>query len=136
MGHPDGAHTHGNGGSGGTAVLVVLAAAFAVAVAQPVLAAVAELVHALLIAAGVILGLAAVGLAAIVTWRLRQSHTNRITSVSFPARLPPRPAQALSEPPRPAISRPAEVHLHFHGVTAEDIAAAIRAAPEDGHTGR
>jgi hypothetical protein len=33
---------------------------------------------------------------------------------------PPLPA-----PQRPAIEAPRELHLHFHGVTAEDVAAII-----------
>jgi len=28
-------------------------------------------------------------------------------------------------PPRPAIERPQEVHLHLHGVSAKDIAAIL-----------
>ncbi len=63
MGHPDGAHTHGSGGSGlGTAVLVVIGAALAVKLAGPVLDAAAELLHVLLIAAGVIVGVGAASL--------------------------------------------------------------------------
>jgi hypothetical protein len=58
MGHPDGAHTHGSGGSGlGTAVL-------AVKLAGPVLDAAAELLRVLLIAAGVIVGVGAASLVA------------------------------------------------------------------------
>lgn len=50
MGHPDGAHTHGSGGSGLGEVIVIL---LAVALLGPaVAAAVAELVHVLLIMAG------------------------------------------------------------------------------------
>jgi hypothetical protein len=32
---------------------------------------------------------------------------------------------------RPAIEQPREVHLHLHGVSADDIAAAIRQATGD-----
>lgn len=39
--------------------------------------------------------------------------------------LHPAPAPPLPEP-RPAIERPPEVHLHLHGVSAEDIAAILR----------
>jgi len=46
MGHPDGAHTHGGGGNGlPEVVLVVLAVAVVATVVEPVLAAVAELLH-------------------------------------------------------------------------------------------
>ena len=58
---PYGAHTHGSGGSGlGTAVLVLISATLAAKVAGPVLAAVGELVHVLIIVAGVIVGVGAV----------------------------------------------------------------------------
>jgi hypothetical protein len=36
------------------------------------------------------------------------------------------PSQALPAPQRPAIEAPAEVHFHFHGVTAGDVAAILR----------
>ena len=50
---PDGAHTHGSGGSGlGRALLVLLGAALAVNLAGPVVAAAAELLRVLLIVAG------------------------------------------------------------------------------------
>jgi len=36
------------------------------------------------------------------------------------------PARALPAPQRPAIEAPRpEVHLHFHGVTAEDVSAIL-----------
>ena len=34
-------------------------------------------------------------------------------------------AQALPSPPRPVIERPGEVHLHFHGVDAAEVAAIL-----------
>jgi len=42
--------------------------------------------------------------------------------------LPParaRPSQALPAPQQPAIGRPAEVHLHFHGIDAAEVAAIL-----------
>jgi hypothetical protein len=41
-----------------------------------------------------------------------------------------RPSQALPSLQRPAIERPAEIHLHLHGVSADDIAAILRRPPE------
>jgi hypothetical protein len=84
MGHPDGAHTHGSGGGSGigTAVLVILGAALAVNLAGPVAAAAGELLHIVMIAAGVILGVGAAGLVALGAWRLRQSRASSITPVS------------------------------------------------------
>jgi hypothetical protein len=76
MGHPDGAHTHGSGGSGlGTAVLVVIGAALAVKLAGPVLDAAAELLCVLLIAAGVIAGVGAASLVGLIAWRWRSRKT-------------------------------------------------------------
>jgi hypothetical protein len=126
MGHPDGAHTHGSGG--GNPVLVVLAVLAVAVVAGPVVAAAAELVHILLIAVVVILAVGATVLVAYVAWRLRQSRANRVTPASSPRPLPQRPAESIEAPQQPAIGRPAEIHLHFHGVSAEDIAAAVRHA--------
>jgi hypothetical protein len=128
MGHPDGAHTHGSGGGSGlgAAVLVLVGAALVVTIAGPVVAAVAELVHIVLIVAAVLLGLGAAALVAYVALRLRHSRADRVTAVAFPRPVPPRPGESLSATRRPAIGQPAEVHLHFHGVAPEDIAAAIR----------
>ena len=74
MGHPDGAHTHGSGGSGLGELLVIL---LAVALLGPaVAAAVAELVHVLLIVAGVIVGAGAAGLAGLLAWQLRRTRVD------------------------------------------------------------
>ena len=125
MGHPDGAHVHGSGGGGlGTAVLVVLAAAAVVKLAGPVVAAVGELVHLALIVAGVIVGVGAIGLVGVLTWRWRRP---RLDAARATPPLSPRVARAAQPPPepRPAIERPQEVHLHLHGVTPTDIAAIL-----------
>jgi hypothetical protein len=42
-----------------------------------------------------------------------------------------RAAQPLGQPRR-AIERAPEVHLHLHGVTAEDVAAIIERSRHDG----
>ena len=43
--------------------------------------------------------------------------------VTPPVPVPRQAAEPLRMPPRPAIGAPKqEVHLHFHGVTAEEIA--------------
>jgi hypothetical protein len=73
MGIPDGAYTHGNGGSGpGTAVLI--GAALAVKTAPAVLSVAAELLHALIIMTAVIVGVGAVGLVGPLTWRWRRTR--------------------------------------------------------------
>jgi hypothetical protein len=132
MGHPDGAHTHGSGGSGlGTAVLVVLGAALAVRLAGPAVAAVGALVHVLLIAAAVVLGVAAAGLVGFIAWRW---HRYRNPDAARTTALPPRMARAAKPIPPPqqrAIERGGELHLHLHGVTAEDVAEIMRRQQKD-----
>ena len=136
MGHPDGAHTHGSGGDGlGTAVLVLIGAALAVKLAGPVLAAVAELLHVFLIVAGVIVGVGAASLVGLLTWRWRRTQADAARAMPP---LPSKVARAAQPLPkaRPAHALPTgrqrelpgELHLHFHGVPAEEIAAAIRQA--------
>ena len=133
MGHPDGAHTHGSGGNGlGTAVLVVLAAALAVKLAGPVLTAVSELLQMVLIAAAVIVGVSAAGVMGLLTWQWHRRHTDAARAMPpNPGAVSPlhgvaRAAPPLPGPPLRAIECPQEVHLHLHGITAEDVAAILR----------
>ena len=112
-------------GGVGTAVLVVLGAALAVKVAGPVLAAMAELVYVLLIVVAAIASGAAVTLIGIAAWRWRRRLDAARAEV--PATLlPQRAAQPLPPPPGPPIECPGELHLHLHGITAEDVAAILR----------
>jgi uncharacterized iron-regulated membrane protein len=128
MGHPDGAHTHGGGGSGlGEVVLYLIAA---VLLGPAVIGAALALLHALIIAAAICLGVAIPALTGFIVWQLRRRReppwaVHQVT----PA--PPRPAQALPAPRRQAIEAPRQLHLHFHGVGAEDVAAIIRQQQED-----
>jgi len=121
MGHPDGGHTHGSGGSGFGEILVIL---LAVALLGPVVAAaVAELVHVLLIMAGVIVGASAAGLVSLLAWQLRRT---RVDAAPHHAPLPAkvvRAAQPLPKAQRPRelpaglhSQTPGELHLHFHGL--------------------
>jgi hypothetical protein len=132
MGHPDGAHTHGSGGSGlGTAVLVVIGAALAVKLAGPVLDAAAELLRVLLIAAGVIVFVGAASLVGLIAWRWR---SRKDAARAMPPRtLVARAAQPLPKawpvhalPAESPRELPTEVHFHLHGVSAEEIAAILR----------
>jgi hypothetical protein len=112
MGVPDGAHTHGSGGSGlGPVVLVILAVAL---LGPAVAAAAVELVHILVIVAAVIIGLGAAGLVAVVAFRVRRAglETPRVVHRITPAA--PRPSPLPSEP-RQAIGQPGAVLLHLHG---------------------
>jgi hypothetical protein len=62
-------------------VLVVLAVAVVATVVEPVLAAVAELLHVLMIAAGVIVGIGVAAVAGLLAWRWRswKASTARTT---------------------------------------------------------
>jgi hypothetical protein len=78
MGHPDGAHTHGSGGSGlGAALLVILGAALFINAAPVLLGAAAELLHVFLIVAGVVVGTGAAGVVGLPTWRWRRKAADR-----------------------------------------------------------
>jgi hypothetical protein len=127
MGHPDGAHTHGSGGSGLGELLVIL---LAVALLGPAIAA-AGLVHVLLIVAGVIVDVGAAGLAGLLAWQLRRTRVDAARAMP-PRTLVVRAARPLPQARRagglPAASQrepPGGLHLHFHGPDAAQIAAII-----------
>jgi hypothetical protein len=130
MGHPDGAHTHGGGGFDPMPILIVLGAA---AIAGPVLAAVGELVHILLIVAAVLAGVAAVGLVAFIAYRVRHRRSLPVAARVLPPPVRARAAQPLPEP-RSALGQAPQVHVHhhWHGVDAEDVAAIIERRRQDG----
>ena len=127
MGHSDGAHTHGSGGGLGEVLVILLAVAL---LGPAVAAAVAELIHVLLIAAGVIAGVGAASLAGLLAWRWRSRK-------DAARAMPPRTLVARAAPPLPQARRTAELpaapqreppgglHLHFHGLDAEDVAAIL-----------
>jgi hypothetical protein len=123
---PDGAHTHGSADSGlGTALLVLAGAALAVKLAAPVAAAVGELVHVLLVLWPSWPGPRERGCSA----SARGACTAGATQAR-PAPQPSPPGVVRATRPLPpshvrAIEAPKEVHLHFHGVTGEEIAAII-----------
>jgi len=128
MGHPDGAHTHGSGGGGLGEVLVIL---LAVALLGPaVAAAVAELVHLVLMVLAVLAGLAGVGVVALAAFHVHRWRASGTVQRSLPAPPWQRAVQAPREP-RPAIERPAEHHMHFHGLSAEDVAVIIERSRQE-----
>jgi hypothetical protein len=138
MGIPDGAHTHGSGGSGlGPVVLVLLAVAL---LGPAVTAAAAELLHLVLIVAGVIVGVAVLGVGGLLAWRWRRPRLDaaRTTPPLLHQKVvraaPPLPkARQLPEiPAAPGRELPGALHLHFHGVQAEDVAAIIERHRNDG----
>lgn len=130
MGHahgPDGAHTHGSGGGIGGLVLVIFGLVLLASIAGPVVAAVAELVRVVLIVAEIMLGLAVLGGAGLLAWRLRQRRANAVPRMTVVPPAVTGPSQALPAPWR-AIGQRGGLHLHFHGLTAEQAAEVVRQA--------
>ena len=130
--HPDGAHTHRGDSSGILDGLAQLVAVVVLGVAA--IDVVMWLLHILIIIATavgfLVLGTGA-GYAA-VRWR-RYKRRRQIPPQSlYPA---PAPGQFATYPygqPARALSPgEGEVHLHLHGVPAEDIASAIRHAQRE-----
>jgi len=109
-----------NSGSGVAVPLAIGAAVLAAAIAGPVAAAVGELLRALVIIAMVVVAVAATGVA--LALRLRHGPPRALPRRVFgPASV--HAAQDRTQPR--ALPARQEVHLHFHGVTAEDVAAIL-----------
>jgi hypothetical protein len=102
---PSGAHTHSEmgGGGSGSGWLVTLSAIALAAIAGPVAHAIRDLIMV-------------IGTAAVLTYRVRRRDARALTQ---------RGTRALPTHERLALGRSQEVHLHFHGVSAEDVAAII-----------
>jgi hypothetical protein len=131
MGHihgPDGAHTHGGGGSLGLVVLVILAVAL---LGPAVVAAVAELLRILLVVVVVMVCISVAVLAGTLAWRWRRLGAARagVLPESRWARAAPTPS--LRPAPRAAIEQQRQLHLHFHGTDAADVAEIIRRQQQD-----
>ena len=123
MGHADGAHTHGGGGFDPMPILIIIGA---IVVAGPVAAAVAELLHLLVIVLAVLAGVVGAGVVAYVAFRVshRGQEAARVLYSVTPAPTKPPPLRAEA---RPAIGQQApaieqHVHHHWHGVSAEEVA--------------
>jgi hypothetical protein len=112
-------------------VLVLLAVAL---LGPAVAAAAVELLHVVVIAAAVIIGLEAAGVAAAVAVRVHRWRAGGVTPVSFPARPPWRPVEA-PRAPRQLGSQPPAIehhhHVHFHGLDANEVAAIIARQRDD-----
>jgi hypothetical protein len=96
-----------------------------VKLAGPVVAAVSELVYVLTIVVAVSAGAGAAGAVGMLIWR-RRTRPNAARTVLLPKQV--WAAQAFPAPQRRAIEAPGQVHIHhhWHGVTAEEVAAIIR----------
>ena len=116
----DGAHTHGGGaGEGLGLVLAAGLAAVAVVAVVPLLVAI---VHALLIIVLAVIGLAAVSGTLLVAYRIRRGPSVPPWQHGI-RQAPPRQVAAT---PRRALDPPREQHIHFHGMSPEDVAGVIR----------
>jgi hypothetical protein len=112
---PSGAHTHpemGGGGSGSGWLLTLSAIALA-AIAGPIAHVIRDLIMVLGITVAVVL---AASTAAVLTYRVRRRDARALAQ---------RGIRALPTSERRVLGRAQEVHLHFHGVSAEDVAAII-----------
>jgi hypothetical protein len=122
-------------------VLVLVGAALAVKLAGTVAAAVGELVHVLVIVAVVIVGVGAVCVGGLLAWRWRRPRLDAartappaFASAKVVRAAPPLPRerQAPELTTTPGRELPGGLHVHFHGVTAEDVAAIIERHRQDG----
>ena len=113
---PSGAHTHPEmgGGGRGNGWLVILGAITLAAIADQAAHAIRDLIMMVAITVAVVL--AAMGTAAVLTYRVRSRDTRALTQ---------RGIRVARAPEQQALGRAQEVHLHFHGVNAEDVAAII-----------
>jgi hypothetical protein len=129
---PSGAHTHPDSAGGiGAVVAVVVAGAVITAIAGPVIQAVTALVQLVLVIAAVLAGLTLAAVTAVVVWRVRRGPRPAPWATS--AILTARPVGEIPGPAPRRAAGPREVHLHLHGASALDIAAALAylTAPED-----
>lgn len=124
--------THGTwqttgGGGGGGLPAGLIGAAVLIAAMIGVAEAVAELAVWLLAAFAVV----AVLLAAAVAFHAAARYRNpdrepRFRLVPRPVIIRPEPEPVRPAPERPALEQPAQQHIHFHGVSAADVAEILR----------
>jgi hypothetical protein len=123
-----GLHCPGCGdGGGGVVLALIVVLLVAVAIARPIEHAVDDVLHVLIIAACCLAGTAVAAGAAYAAVRLYRRHHR--TPEHAPAVLAPpvRPEAVPARTAPRAIAAPQpELHLHVHGVSADDLAAIIR----------
>lgn len=110
-------------GGGGGLVLVVIIAALAIG-SGAASAAVSAVVTIVLIVTGCVTGLAVLGAVAWLVHRARQDRSGRPVAAWPMVQAPPSGRRELSDPYK-AIEPPRDLHVHFHGLTAEQVAAII-----------
>jgi hypothetical protein len=124
---PSGAHTHPESGSGLAVAVAVIAAVAFVSASVPLAHVLAGLLRAVLVTVIAAIAVLAVAVIVAITICLRRHHIIRPGQPSRLITSPARPVTATRQPQR-AVGAPA-VHLHLHGITAEDVAAALARLP-------
>jgi len=117
---------HGSSGGGGfwAVLLVFLVAVIAAAAITPVVAAVTTLIHVLVLIVEIGVPAILIAGAGLLYWRYRNHR------VSLPTL---RRGPAIRPAGRPELEqRDGGQHLHFHGVSAEEVAAILRQRHLDG----
>jgi hypothetical protein len=109
------------GGGSGNEWLVILGAIAVAAIVGPAAHAIRGLIMVLGITVAVVLATA--GTAAVLAYRARRRGARALTQQGI---------RALPAPEQRALGRARDVHLHFHGVSAEDVAAIIARQDEAG----
>jgi hypothetical protein len=124
---PSGAHTHPESGSGIAAAVAVIAAVAFASASVPLVHALADLLRAVLITVLAATAVLAVAATVAITICLRR---HRLPQPGHPSWLitPPARPVATVPPNQRAVSAPL-VHLHLHGITVEDVAAALARLP-------
>jgi hypothetical protein len=115
-----------SGGGWGVLAVIVVVLLTGAAVARPVEHAAIDVLHVLEIAGYCLAGLIAAAGAGYAALRLRRHRLDAPRrSVALPAA--PEPARAVGARTQPAAAieapAPQELHLHVHGLRAEDLAA-------------
>jgi hypothetical protein len=115
--------TDSGSGALGELAAIALGAVAVAAVAAPLIEAVTNLLEVLAVIVGALVVLGSAGLVLLLRHQGRRRQAISATVV-LPARaVPPQVAEAPAAPR--AIEPKRELHLHFHGVDAEDVAAIV-----------
>jgi hypothetical protein len=121
--------------SGGGLVLVVIVALVLIGsgAASAAASALASLVVTIAIVLGSVTVLAVLGAVAWLVYRARQDRPGTPIAARLVSQLPSEPRPQLEVPHNRAIEPPRnELHLHFHGMSPDEAAEAIRRASGSG----
>jgi hypothetical protein len=124
---PSGAHTHLSAdGSLPTAIAVIAAAAIAVAVAGPVVDAIATLLRAVIIIGAAAITVVIAVLVVLAVYRVRHPRPSLPTHPHWMAgRAGPPHASAASRQAVLGQASPLVIHMHLHGTSPQDVAEVL-----------